>query len=772
MLEIGDIILVKETEQQKEQKHLDEVLGLIKKKESELDHSIEHAQNEAQNINSHFFDDVKLDYDGYSTSMDTALSIHQQQQMLAERQNAWQHSAKQLSTLQRLEKKPYFARVDFQESNEDPETIYIGLGSFVDKEDHFLIYDWRAPISSIYYDGKLGKVSYNSPDGVQTVDMTKKRQFLIEDGKITNMFDTNESIGDQMLLNVLNEKSSTQMKSIVTTIQREQNKIIRNTSADLLFVQGAAGSGKTSAIMQRVAYLLYRYRGNLTSSDVIMFSPNQLFNDYVKNVLPEMGEQNMVQMTYWQFVSRRVPGMNVENLFEQFEDNEQNDKIVNLKNSLQFFNAVTRYAKHLEKNGLIFKNIYFKSKKKPFFDKEKIKEIYYGFNENYHLRNRIEATKEALINSLNRRIEPETKKAWVDKTIESLDQEQLNKLYDRPDQEFESSAKEEHFLARKIVIKQLKQVSRKIHQNRFLNIRAQYLRFLHAVPKLIDLSKWDIREEEWDAHIENVKERFKAGRIKMADISPYLYLYDLVTGRRTDYEMRYAFIDEIQDYTPFQLAYLKYNFPRAKFTMLGDLNQAIFTKDESKTLLSQISKLFDPEKTDVVQLTKSYRSTKEITNFTKQILRQGEKIEAFDRRGPKPAFYKRDSIEKEYSALQDILAENDEQKLTTAIITKTLAEAQEVAKVLKERKIKATLIGSANQRLVPGTLVMPSYLAKGLEFDAVVAWGVSKENYHQLDETQLLYTIASRAMYKLDLIYAGEKSPLFDNLDEKTYINK
>ena len=740
--------MVKETEQQKEQKHLDDVLGLIKKKEKELDHSIEHAQNEAQNINSHFFDDVKLDYDGYSTSMDTALSIHQQQQMLAERQNAWQHSAKQLSTLQRLEKKPYFARVDFQEPNEEPETIYIGLGSFADKEDHFLIYDWRAPISSIYYDGKLGKVSYNAPDGVQTVDMTKKRQFLIKDGKITNMFDTNESIGDQMLLNVLNEKSSTQMKSIVTTIQREQNKIIRNTSADLLFVQGAAGSGKTSAIMQRVAYLLYRYRGNLTSSDVIMFSPNQLFNDYVKNVLPEMGEQNMVQMTYWQFVSRRVPGMNVENLFEQFEDNEQNDKIVNLKNSLQFFNAVTRYAKHLEKNGLVFKNIYFKSKEKPFFDKEKIKEIHYGFNENYHLRNRIEATKEALINSLNRRIEPETKKAWVDKTIESLDQEQLNKLYDRPDQEFESSAKEEHFLARKIVINQLKQVSRKIRQNRFLNIRAQYLRFLRAVPKIIDLSKWDITQEEWDAHIENVKERFKAGKIKMADISPYLYLYDLVTGRRTDYEMRYAFIDEIQDYTPFQLAYLKYNFPRAKFTMLGDLNQAIFTKDESKTLLSQISKLFDPEKTDVVQLTKSYRSTKEITNFTKQILRQGEKIEAFDRRGPKPAFYKRDSIEKEYSALEDILAENDEQKLTTAIITKTLAEAQEVAKVLKERKIKATLIGSANQRLVPGTLVMPSYLAKGLEFDAVVAWGVSKENYHQLDETQLLYTIASRAMYK------------------------
>lgn len=765
--------MVKESQEQLEQKHLDKIMGLIKAKEKTLDKSIDHAQSEAQNLNAHFFDDLKLDYDGYSTSMDTALSIHQQQQMLQERQNAWQHSAKQLSTLQRLEKKPYFARVDFKEEGEDePETIYIGLGSFADDDDHFLIYDWRAPISSIYYDGKLGKVTYNAPDGEQTVDMTKKRQFIIEDGKIINMFDTNEQIGDQMLLNVLNEKSSTQMKSIVTTIQKEQNKIIRNTDADLLFVQGAAGSGKTSAIMQRVAYLLYRYRGNLKSSQVIMFSPNQLFNDYVKNVLPEMGEQNMVQMTYWQFVSRRVPGMDVETLFEQFEDDNEDKKIVKLKDSLQFFNAVTRYAKHLERKGMLFKNIYFRSKKTPFYSKDKIKEIYYSFNENYHLRNRIEATKDALLNSLAHRVGPETKKPWVSKMIESLDQEELNKLYDHPDQEFESSDKEEQFLAKKIVTKQLRSVSRKIHQNRFLNIRGQYLAFLRAVPKLIDLAKWDISQEQWDAHVERVKQRFIDRKIKMADISAYLYLYDLVTGRRTDYEMRYAFIDEIQDYTPFQLAYLKYNFPRARFTMLGDLNQAIFTKDESKTLLGQISKLFDPEKTDVVQLTKSYRSTKELTEFTKQILRQGEKIEAFDRRGPLPAFYKRDSLEKAYTALEDILADNNQQKLTTAIITKTLAEAKEVAKVLKEREIPATLIASANQRLVSGTLIMPSYLAKGLEFDAVVAWEVSEENYHQLDETQLLYTIASRAMYKLDLIYTGQKSNLLDNLSEKTYVNK
>lgn len=759
-------------EKELEQKHLDNIMEQIKEREKSLKKSIKSAEGEARELNSHFFDDVKLDYDGYSTSMETALSIHQQQQLLSEREHAWQHSAKQLDTVERLEKRPYFARVDFKENGEEkPETIYIGLGSFADKDDHFLIYDWRAPISSIYYDGKLGKVTYNSPEGEITVDMTKKRQFMIEDGKIINMFDTNESIGDQMLLSVLSEKSSTKMKSIVTTIQREQNKIIRNTSADLLFVQGAAGSGKTSAILQRIAFLLYRYRGNLTSSDVIMFSPNQLFNDYIKNVLPEMGEQNMVQMTYWQFVARRLPGMNVENLFKQFEDQTADTNISRFKDSVNFFNLLTRYAKRLNKRGVIFKNIYFRDKKKPYFDKDKIKEIYYSFNENYNLANRIDATREELIKILNRKITPETKKAWVAHTIEGMSQQELNDLYDRPDQEFESEAKEEAFLGRKIVLAALKGVHKRILHNHFFNMRAQYLSFLRAVPKMVDLSKWDIDEDEWMKHVEEVKNNFKSHDIAMSDVSAYLYLYDLVTGRRTDYEMRYAFIDEIQDYTPFQLAYLKYNFPRAKFTMLGDLNQAIFTKDESRSLLKQISGLFDPEKTDVVQLTKSYRSTKELTNFTKQILRQGEKIEAFNRKGPKPVIWGRKTDEEAVAVLSNVLRDNEKHKMTIAVITKDLASAEFVHKMLADRGEKATLIATANQRLVDGTLIIPSYLAKGLEFDAVIMWGASKENYHRVDETQLVYTITSRAMYKLDIIYTGEKSPLLD-ADKSTYEEK
>lgn len=758
-------------DKQTEQKHLDQILKMIRAKKAELSLSIKSAEGEAKDLNSHFFDDVKLDYDGYSTSMETALSIHQQQQLLDERENAWQHEARQLSTVQKLEEKPYFARIDFKENNQKPETIYIGLGSFADKNNHFLIYDWRAPISSIYYDGKLGKVSYMSPEGEITVEMTKKRQFMIENGQIVNMFDTNESIGDQMLLEVLGEKSSTQMKSIVTTIQREQNKIIRNTSADLLFVQGAAGSGKTSAILQRIAYLLYRYRGNLTSSDVVMFSPNQLFNDYIKNVLPEMGEQNMVQMTYWQFASRRLPGMTVENLFDQFEDSAADTAISRFKDSTTFFDLLSRYAKHLNQGGVIFKNIYFRNKKKPFFEKEKISETYYSFNANYSLSNRIDATREELIKLLNRKINSESKKAWVADTIQSLNQEQLNELYDRPDQEFDSEEKEERFLSRKIVIKALNKVFQQIRRNNFINMRAQYLNFLRTVPKMTDLGKWGVSEEDWGKHIESVKESFLKHYMHINDVSAYLYLYDLITGRHVDFEMRYVFIDEIQDYTPFQICYLKYNFPRAKFTMLGDLNQAIFTKDESRSLLKQISSLFDHDKTDVVQLTKSYRSTKQLTNFTKQVLRQGEKIESFNRQGPKPVIWKRNNDSEAIEVLNQVLRDNNQQKLTTAVITKDLNSAKQVFENLNKKNIKATLIATANQRLVEGTLVVPSYLAKGLEFDAVIMWDASKKTYHRVDETQLVYTITSRAMYKLDVIYTGEKSPLLA-VDKQTFEEK
>ncbi|MFD1418867.1 RNA polymerase recycling motor HelD [Companilactobacillus keshanensis] len=755
-------------EKQIEQAHLDDVVEKIKASESKLEEHINVAEEDLKVIND-AFDDIHVGMDGDAISMDAALSIHAQQQMLDERNNSWHQSQQRLGVLKRLEKTPFFARLDFQEKGEPKkEKIYIGLTSFTDKADHFLVYDWRAPISSIYYDGKLGDVEYQTPDGLQHVELFLKRQFLVENGKIQAYFDTQETIGDQMLLEVLDGKSSTHMKGIVKTIQAEQNKIIRDTKSRLLFVQGAAGSGKTSAILQRIAFLLYRYRGTLTSSQVVMFSPNMLFNDYIQNVLPEMGEQNMVQMTYGQYLARRLPNISMESLSQRFEkqDNPVNKNISKFVSDIEFYKILTNYGKLLNESGVSFKNINFKGK--VFISKERIAEIYYSFGEQYNLGNRLDATVERLQKMLRRKVGSEMRSKWVEEQIEDLSQEQLKMLYNTSDQEFKNGDEEQRFLARKIVMAAMQKVYSQINHLRFLSVSTNYLNFLRAVPKITDLSKQGITEEQWKNYVDEFIEMFNDKQISMDNLSPYLYLYDLVTGKHGELDMKFVFIDEIQDYTPFQLAYLKYKFPRARYTMLGDLNQSIFTKKNSQTLLSEVQGLFDPDATRVVQLTHSYRSTKQITDYTKAILTNGQKIEPFNRDGDLPNVMISNN---ETEALDNVvgqLKENDQSHFTTAIITKSLKESEDVQKMLLDQGIEATWIRSENQRLATGTIVLPSYLAKGLEFDAVIMWDASEKKFDE-DEQQLVYTIASRAMHKLTITAIGELSELLQRVPEKYY---
>jgi len=755
-------------EKQREQAHLNEVVAKIKKSENRLQDHMDVAEEDLKVINN-AFDDIHIGMDGDSISMDAALSIHQQQQMLDERNNSWQQSRQRLGILKKLEKTPFFARLDFQEKGEPKkETVYIGLSSFTDKADHFLVYDWRAPISSIYYDGKLGDVHYQTPDGEQLVNLFLKRQFLVEDGQIKAYFDTQETIGDQMLLEVLDGKSSTHMKGIVKTIQSEQNKIIRDTKSRLLFVQGAAGSGKTSAILQRIAFLLYRYRGTLTSSQVVMFSPNSLFNDYIKNVLPEMGEQNMIQMTYKQFLARRLPNLNVESLSDQFETVVDNDSksVSKFVSDVEFFKILTNYSKLLGQSGFAFKDIKFQGK--VFIPKEKIQEFYYSYGPQYNLGNRLDATVDRLIKLLHRKIGAEMRSNWVSEQIENLSKEQLQALYNTADQEFKNGDEEKRFLARKIVTTMMQGVYKNIKHLRFLNVAANYLNFLKAVPKIVDLSKYDITKEQWNKYVDDFVQAFQNKQISMNNLSPYLYLYDLVTGKHGELEMKFVFIDEIQDYTPFQLAYMKYKFPRARYTMLGDLNQSIFTKKNSQTLLSEAQNLFNADETRVVQLVHSYRSTKQITDFTKSILTNGQKIEPFNRDGDLPNLLMAQNMDESVQQVVNQLKENDQRKFTTAIITKTLDDATKLNELLKNQGVSSTLIRSENQRLATGTIVLPSFLAKGLEFDAVIMWDASKDKFDE-DEQQLVYTISSRAMHKLTITSIGELSQLLQRVPEKYY---
>ena len=751
-----------------EQERLDMVLNKIKDEQVQNRLDQQYAADQHAQVDSGW-KDVRFKTENYGSLFETATSVRQQQQMLEQREAAMNSADRRAEILDRLVERPYFARIDVQEKDaETTESIYIGLASFSDGPDNFLVYDWRAPISSIYYDDGVGEVTYTTPDGQQEAIVHLKRQFQIEDGSIVTIFDTDEAVGDQMLLAALSGDSTTKMQSIVTTIQQEQNKIIRNTADDLLFVQGAAGSGKTSAVLQRVAYLLYRYRGQLTSGQVVMFSPNQLFNDYIDQVLPELGEQNMVQLTYYQYASRRLPRFELETLQERFEENlsPAQKRVNDFKGTRDYFDVMTTYADGLNRDAIQVRPIKFKGKE--LISKERILSIFYSFNENYKLGNRLQATKEKLLAILQGQVGSEMKSDWVEQIIQSLSKEEYDSMLGDEAKEFDSEEAETKYLAKIIVTNEMAPLAKGINRNRFININKQFVHFLQAVPTMVDLTKYEITNEDWINGIQETVAEMKNSHLLLADMTPFIYLFDLIKGSHGERDIRFVFIDEIQDYTPFQLAFLKYSFPKARFTMLGDLNQAIFTKENAVSLRADLATLFNPEKSAFIQLTDTYRSTQPITDFAKEILIDGAQINAFAREGELPRVVVASSFEEMVTDAKVQVERNVEDAETTAIITKNLAEAEAVFAALRD-DVDVTIIRTENQRLVPGTIIVPAYLAKGLEFDAVIMWDASDKVYTQDDERQLVYTIASRAMHRLTVLALNKLTPLLDRVDSSLY---
>ena len=567
----------------------------------------------------------------------------------------------------------------------------------------------------------------------------------------------------------MQEKSSTQMKTIVTTIQHEQNEIIRDTQSDLLFVQGAAGSGKTSAIMQRMAYLLYRYRGNLNSADILMFSPNQLFNDYVKNVLPEMGESNMVQFTLESFVGRRLPGLTIINVLDSWEGQfaDISRKITHLLASEAFFDVIENYAKKLNHQGVKFRSIIFN--KKEIMPAEKIEQIFYQFNNNYKLINRLDETKKLVLKQIKSILGRQKKSNWVSSQIESMSEEEFRSQNPR-NREFSSSSEEYNFYATKIVNREYEKIAHKVNRNFFLNIMSQYRDLLRTVGEDQSLlTKYNLTKKDWQQYLTEVKELLSKKSMTINEALPFIHLFDLLTGRHGELGIRYVFVDEIQDYTPYQIRYLRKSFPRARFTLLGDLNQEIFSFDEGKYLVDEVKKIFSKEKTRVINLPTSYRSTKQITNFTKEILHDGETIKAFDRDGKLPTVFLADGFNEADRKLIELLRKEQNENYTTAVITKSLEEATKVAEALENEKIDRLLIQSAKQHLGKKVIVIPSYLAKGLEFDVVIAYNISESTFNQGYERKLLYTLCSRAMHELNIISVDEMSPLLTKIPKKLY---
>lgn len=394
-----------------EQKRLNDIIKIISKQIDVLENEAQKHKEDVIYQRRHFGDEVKVNMDTFDDFLESIIHLRQEAQSLTVSEKIYKHASERLSTLKRMKEKPYFGRIDFKEHGEtNVEKVYIGVSSLTDENDEeFLIYDWRAPISSVYYDYEPGPALYETPGGTVEGSLEKKWQFIIKNGLLEAMFDTSVTIGDDILQHVLGESTDKKMQSIVATIQKEQNRVIRHDKGKLLIVHGAAGSGKTSVALQRIAYLLYKYRENMNAEQIILFSPNKMFSSYVSNVLPELGEENMQQMTFQQYLHRRLGNQfQVEDPYEQLEyvlkENSSptyKTRLANIqfKASLLFFHTIQNYIQSLETSGMYFKNIKFHGE--MIVSAQEIEEEFYKNNSGLRLHNRLEKIAEWIIKQIN-----------------------------------------------------------------------------------------------------------------------------------------------------------------------------------------------------------------------------------------------------------------------------------------------------------------------------------------------------------------------------------
>lgn len=411
------------TELRQEKERLDSIMEIITEQIGMLENETSRHRKEVVDIRKHFWDDVKVNIDTFDDFLETIISLRQQAQHLSVSQSTHRQAFKRLSTLRRMQEVPYFGRIDFtEERTSTAERIYIGISTLTDTSgENILIYDWRAPISSIYYDYPPGPAEYATPEGVIRGMLEKKWQYIIRGGVIKSMFDTSLTIGDEILQQVLGKVTDKHMQSIVATIQREQNRIIRHDRGRLLVVQGPAGSGKTSAALQRIAYLLYKYRDRLKADQIILFSPNSMFNSYVSNVLPELGEENMLQVTFQEYLDHRLSKeFQVEGPYEQLEyvltatddpSYRTRTASIRLKASNRFFETIKTYWKSLELSGVLFKDIIFRGK--PIVTAKQIAERFYSSDTSLRFHNRLEKLTDWLNKQIDEAEKLERTKPWV-----------------------------------------------------------------------------------------------------------------------------------------------------------------------------------------------------------------------------------------------------------------------------------------------------------------------------------------------------------------------
>ena len=657
------------TELAKEEKRLADTIKVIKDNISSLGKELYQDEEKMLEFKKYMWD-AKGGMDGNEIS--SLMADNDMEINILERKN------KYLMRLFRVEKKPYFGRIIFKDEDEEND-IYIGITHVEDKLN-FYVHDWRSPICSLFYDYELGKASYKTPAGTVSGEITLKRQYKIEDGKLLNVFDNNINIEDEVLQDVLANNSSDKMKNIVNTIQEEQNKVIRNVNDKNLIVQGIAGSGKTSVALHRIAFLLYRIP-NLTSNNVLIFSPNSIFSEYISNVLPELGEDNTKETTYNTFLKASLKEFEEIESFASFIEryykyNVSDADLVKYKQSDEIVNDITSYVNVLTNEAL-------------FKDDLITRDFVYTADElNDMLKNRYSRFPLFLrITSI------------ADKISE------IN---------YNSNMSKSKSICKMLFDK--------------LNVDKDYAVIYMNFFK----SKYTKIKSNSD-----INHKF----LNYEDACLLVYLKGILEGFNYNTYIKQVVIDEAQDYTKLQYMIIKKIFRNASFTILGDTNQTInpYYKYNS---LKDLDTIFDESK--YIELTKTYRSSEEIVEYANKILGL-DHVSAIRRGVSNPV------IMKQEGDLHDDIV-NDLNMLrakskSVAVICKNDTEVDKIYDLIKD-DINCDVIKSTWQEYKRNLVIIPAYIAKGLEFDSVIIY-TSKDNKYKDSEKYLYYVAVTRAQHNL-----------------------
>lgn len=626
--------------------------------------------------------------------------------------------------LEKMIKSPYFARIDFKFDDEDEfEKIYIGRSSLrKNSYQEMYVYDWRSPIASVFYRFMTGEAFYDAPCGRVTGELNLKRQYEIKNGILEYFFDSDVQIVDEFLRQLLSQNTTAKMKAIVETIQHEQDVVIRDMENDLLMVQGVAGSGKTSIALHRAAYLMYQgLQTKLSANNIMIISPNSIFEQYISNVLPELGEDNVISSVFEDILSELLNGRKIqsrndflENLIVNSKYKEISRNSIEFKTSSFFREILDQFLIDIPRQWIEFEDVYYEGK--CVVSGQILKDKILG--------------------------RPETP---LGIKLEQLEDYILEQIFGTGKGR---GHKEEKNLIKQEIQKFIKIDIVELYKILFSNEAYFYSLLQNSNPSQNIKNIWKY-----------TKENLEADSLYYDDAIAIAYLYLKIYGTNKYKNIKQVVIDEAQDYYPLQYEIFNLLFSNAKFTILGDMKQTL-AKKEDISFYEQIQKILNKKKSSLIMLDKSFRCTNEILNFSLKFIEQSSQIKSFNRNGDSPKVYIADNSE---IFIDEIVKEiklcQEKGFQSICLICKTEKNSTYLFNKIKH-KLDIQLIKNGSVSDLQGVFILPVYMSKGLEFDTVLICDADSQNYHDEDDKNLLYVACTRALHKLSLFCENEVSPL------------